>query len=64
MQLCRNKKGRGLFIPKVHCCEDPICLGKKFMVDFPLPKETQARAQGWWKGGEKCLNPQGPLREG
>lgn len=43
MQLCRNKKGRGLFIPKVHCCRDPIRLGKKFVVDFSLLKEPQAR---------------------
>ena len=46
----KEQKGRGLFIPRVHCSEDPICLGKKFMVDFHLPKETQAPGPGVMEG--------------
>lgn len=60
MQLCRNKKGRGLRIAKVQSCKGPICL-KKFEIqlrspviymiyDFPLPKETQAQGPAGMEG--------------
>lgn len=42
MQLFKNKKGRGLFTPHSALLRRPHLPREEVMVDFSLPKETQA----------------------
>ena len=58
MQLCKNKKERGLFIPHSALLRGPHLPKEEVMVDFPLPKETQAWGPGVMEELREMPQPQ------